>query len=123
MVLAIHCPSLGSKDAEFWAFVQCVRCFQSVGFTGSVFFCIHNSQVVGCVDRFLSGSRIPPRSSSAQGTWHSVIADLLVQCSFNVGASWLTSHVGFHGNKTAHTFAKKVSYAVAVAGAHKQHPA
>ena len=123
VVLAIPCPYLGSKDAEFRAFVQSVRYLQSIGFTGSVFFCIHNSQVVGCVDHFLSGSPFPPSSSSAQGTWQSLIANLLALATFNVGAGWLKSHVGFHGNEIADSFAKYVSYAMAVADSHKQPPA
>ena len=60
IVLAISCPYLGSKDAEFWAFVQCVRYLQSIGFAGSVYFCIDNSKVVGCVDHFPSGPPPPP---------------------------------------------------------------
>ena len=123
VVLAIPCPYLASKDAEFWALVQCVRYLQSVGFTGSVFFCIDNSQVVGCVGHFLSGSPFPPPSSRAQGTWQSVIANLLASSTFNVGGGWLKSHVGFHGNEIADSFAKYLFYAMAVADPQKQPPA
>ena len=59
VLLAIPCPYLGSKDAGFWAFVQCVRYLQSVEFKGSVFFSIDNSQVVGCVDHLLSQIPFP----------------------------------------------------------------
>ena len=46
LALVIPSPFPSSKDAEFWAFVQCTRYLQSVGFTGSVFYCIENSQLV-----------------------------------------------------------------------------
>ena len=56
LVLSIPCPYLGSCDSEFWSFVQCVRYLESVQFRGKAFFCIDNSQLVDCVDWFLSGT-------------------------------------------------------------------
>ena len=49
-----------------------------------------------------------------------MIANLLVNSSFDVGAGWLKSHVGFHGNEIADSFAKYASYAMAVTDTHKQ---
>ena len=43
MALTIPCSYYSSKDAEFRLFVRCTRYLQSVGFRGSVFYCIDNS--------------------------------------------------------------------------------
>ena len=62
IALAIPCPHHSSKDSEFWAFVQCTRYLESVGFKGSVFFCIDNSQLVSCIDNRLAGKPISLRA-------------------------------------------------------------
>ena len=98
LVLAIPCPYHGSRDAEFWAFVQAIRHLQSVNFVGSAFCCIDNSQVVDCVDWHRSTAPFPAASQSTQGTWQRVVQDLLWRCRFTVGAGWLKSHMGFQGN-------------------------
>ena len=120
LALAIPCPYLGSKDAEFWSFVQCTHYLQSVGFKGQAFFCIDNSQLVDCTDWVLFQSPILPASASTQGTWFHTVHEVIRSSSFTVGVGWLKSHVGFPGNEVADGFAKYTSYACAVLEAHKQ---
>ena len=103
---AIPCPHHSSKDSEFWAFVQCTRYLESVGFKGSVFYCIDNSQLVSCIDNRLAGEPHIPASSSTRGTWQCVVDDLIHAVRFDVGVGWLKPHVGFTGNEIADAFAK-----------------
>ena len=122
LALAIPCPYLGSKDAEFWSFVQCTRYLQSVGLKVQEFFCIDNSQLVDCTDWALFQSPIPPASASTQETWFHTVHGVIRSSSFTVGVGWLKSHVGFQGNQVVDGFAKYTSYACAVLEAHKQPP-
>ena len=123
LVLSIPCPYLGSCDSEFRSFVQCVRYLESVHFRGKAFFCIDNSQLVDCVDWFLSGTVYSPPGASSQGTWQTVICSLISEATFTIGAGWLKSHVGFPGNKVADSFAKYSAYACRVTLTHRQPPA
>ena len=117
---AVPSPYLGSRDPQFWSFVQCVRYGESVRFRAKAFFCIENSQLVDCVDRFLSGTAYPPPSSSSQGTWRTVICSLISEATFTIGAGWLKSHVGFPGNEVADSLAKYTAYACRVTLTHRQ---
>ena len=103
LALVIPCPFPSSKDAEFWAFVQCTSYLESVGFAGSLFHCIDNSQLVGCIEHRRSDSPTPPASTNTQGTWQAVVNDLLTEVEFNVGAIQLKSHVGFPGKELPDT--------------------
>ena len=122
IVLAIPCPYRSSKDSEFRAFTQTLRYLRSIGFQGTVFVCIDNSQVVNCVDWRQSGTPLPPASMSTQGTWQRLVDDLISSCGFHLEAGWLKSHVGFPGNELADSFAKYSAYACIVTHFHLQHP-
>ena len=115
-------PYFSSKDSKFWAFVQTTPYLQSVGMSGSVFFCVDNSQVVQNVDSYLSGSPPLPPSSTTQGTWQVMVHNLLDDVTFNVRMGWLKPHVGFPGNKMADAPAKYTSYALRVQLHHRQPP-
>ena len=122
LALSIPYPFSGSRDSEFWSFVQCIRYLQSVHFSGKAFFCIDNSQLVDCVDWQLSKTEYPPPSASTQGTWQTIIHSLLSEMTFTVGAGWLKSHVGFQGNELADSFAKYTAHACRVHLYHRPPP-
>ena len=121
--LVIPCPYSSSKDSEFRSFVSAVRYLVSGGVSGSVFFCIDNSQLVDSVDWCLSHTSFPPASTSTKGTWQHTICTLFRSVTFTIGAGWLKSHVGFQGNELADAFAKCASYACKVESGHLQYPA
>ena len=102
--------------------MHCTSYLESVGFRGSVFYCIDNSQLVNCIDTKLAEAIHAPASSSIQGTWQRVVSDLIHSVTFNIGTRWLKSHVGFTGNELADAFAKYTVYACRVLPSHLHSP-
>ena len=119
---ALPCPYHFSKGAEFRAFVQTVRYLQSIGVCGSVFCCVHSSQVMQNVDAYLSNNPQGLASRTTQSTWQQILCDLIDRSAFNLGIGWLKAHVGFPGNEMADALAKYCSYALRVQDCHRQPP-